>query len=47
LDNDTPTHPEAFKAWVCDMEKMNIAALLDKHFPMHGNWQLKWANREC
>jgi hypothetical protein len=18
---------------------MNIAALLDKHFPMHGNWQ--------
>ena len=21
------------------MDKMNIAALLDKHFPMHGNWQ--------
>ena len=24
---------------LAQMEKMNIAALLDKHFPMHGNWQ--------
>ena len=22
---------------LAQMEKMNIAALLDKHFPMHGN----------
>ena len=21
------------------MEKMEVAALLDKHFPTHGNWQ--------
>lgn len=24
---------------LAQMDKMNIAALLDKHFPMHGNWQ--------
>ena len=24
---------------LAQMGKMNIAALLDKHFPMHGNWQ--------
>ena len=24
---------------LAQMEKMNMAALLDKHFPMHGNWQ--------
>jgi transposase len=24
---------------LAQMEKMNIAALLDRHFPMHGNWQ--------
>ena len=24
---------------LAQMEKMNLAALLDKHFPMHGNWQ--------
>jgi transposase len=24
---------------LAQMKKMNIAALLDKHFPMHGNWQ--------
>jgi hypothetical protein len=24
---------------LAQMEKMNIAALLDKHFPVHGNWQ--------
>ena len=24
---------------LAQMEKMNIAALLDKNFPMHGNWQ--------
>jgi len=24
---------------LAQMDKMNIAVLLDKHFPMHGNWQ--------
>lgn len=24
---------------LAQMEKMNMAALLDKHFPVHGNWQ--------
>lgn len=24
---------------LAQMDKMNIAALLDKYFPMHGNWQ--------
>jgi hypothetical protein len=24
---------------LAQMDKMNLAALLDKHFPMHGNWQ--------
>ena len=24
---------------LAQMGKMNIASLLDKHFPMHGNWQ--------
>ena len=24
---------------LAQMDKMNIAELLDKHFPMHGNWQ--------
>ena len=24
---------------LAQMDKMNIAALLNKHFPMHGNWQ--------
>ena len=24
---------------LAQMEKMEVAALLDKHFPTHGNWQ--------
>ena len=24
---------------LAQMDRMDIAALLDKHFPMHGNWQ--------
>ena len=24
---------------LAQMDKMNIATLLNKHFPMHGNWQ--------
>jgi hypothetical protein len=24
---------------LAQMDKMNIAMLLNKHFPMHGNWQ--------
>ena len=28
---------------IAQMEKMEVAALLDKHLPTHGNWQSGWA----
>src|SRR5664280_729603 len=42
---ETPTHitrterVDDIPLLLAQMDKMNIAGLLNKHFPMHGNWQ--------
>jgi transposase len=42
--NTAPTitrieRPDDIPLLLAQMEKMEVAALLDKHFPTHGNWQ--------
>ena len=35
--------PDDIPLLLAQMQKMDVAALLDEHFPTHGNWQLKHA----